>query len=112
MQQQPRRWPGFDKCVEMKLRWDVLGHRDGRFCDVYICPVAGLKPRRVFFVNEHKGPVWGLIVLLIVPGKFLPQIVDRSLRRFVVSVGAACGHFHLLEQLDIVVTRAQFNAID
>ena len=23
MQQQPRRWPGFDKCVETKLRWDV-----------------------------------------------------------------------------------------
>ena len=23
MQQQPRRWPGFDKCVEPKLRWDV-----------------------------------------------------------------------------------------
>ena len=23
MQQQPRRWPGFDKCVEAKLRWDV-----------------------------------------------------------------------------------------
>ena len=43
MQQQPRRWPGFDKCVE--TNWDgtyiyVLGHRDGRFCDVYIRPVA------------------------------------------------------------------------
>ena len=23
MQQQPRWWPGFDKCVETKLRWDV-----------------------------------------------------------------------------------------
>ena len=23
MQQQPRRWPGIDKCVETKLRWDV-----------------------------------------------------------------------------------------
>ena len=23
MQQQPHRWPGFDKCVETKLRWDV-----------------------------------------------------------------------------------------
>ena len=23
MQQQPRRWPGFEKCVETKLRWDV-----------------------------------------------------------------------------------------
>ena len=23
MQQQARRWPGFDKCVETKLRWDV-----------------------------------------------------------------------------------------
>ena len=23
MQQQPRRWPGFDKCVDTKLRWDV-----------------------------------------------------------------------------------------
>ena len=23
MHQQPRRWPGFDKCVETKLRWDV-----------------------------------------------------------------------------------------
>ena len=23
MQQQPRRWPGFDKCVETKFRWDV-----------------------------------------------------------------------------------------
>ena len=23
MQQQPRQWPGFDKCVEPKLRWDV-----------------------------------------------------------------------------------------
>ena len=23
MQQQPPRWPGFDKCVETKLRWDV-----------------------------------------------------------------------------------------
>ena len=23
MQQQPRRWPGLDKCVDTKLRWDV-----------------------------------------------------------------------------------------
>ena len=23
MQQQPHRWPGSDKCVETKLRWDV-----------------------------------------------------------------------------------------
>ena len=44
MQQQPRRWPGFDICVETKLRLDVyiyvLGHRDGRFCGAYIRPVA------------------------------------------------------------------------
>ena len=48
MQQQPRRWPGFDKCVETKFTWTyiyVLGHRHGRFCDVYMLhPIAGRYP--------------------------------------------------------------------
>ena len=43
MRKQPRRWPGFDKCVETKLRLDVFTRPwpPGWFlCNVYLRPVA------------------------------------------------------------------------
>ena len=53
MQQQPRRWPGFDKCVETKLRWDVY-IRLGLGMVVFATYVYNINRDRVFMANKDQ----------------------------------------------------------